>query len=553
MRFSLALQCAAMGALAGILAITVSLRLTSLHLVLPAAVATGALVAALSTVALGRNLIVDVPRVAEALDKLSRGSSLDSIRGQWPLAQMFRRLRALELQLGSPDSRERILRQVGEQAAADTRAKLAQDLHDTLKQQLFSITMSTAAAQARWEIDPAAARLAVEDAQRSARQAQVEMSVLLQDLRPVPLDGAGLVESLSEQCEALQYRTGAEVTLDVRRAPQDYTSFPEGIQESLLRIAQESLANVARHARAAHVSLRLVEAAGAVELEVRDDGQGFSPSYNTPGTGLAGIRERAMNLAGHAEIESSKREGTVIRVSIPALQRASSAERHGEPPGELESTIEVGRNVHYQTEDAAKVAALLILLGIPIWLAALSMPILLFGYIRGLWASTRTRQLAGISSAAAREQRYLTLDTSTSFFLFLALFLWYLPVAFRGRVPASTLSAVTCGVVLVVLVLAALQLARTYHMLDLWQALLPRSEQQAEIRARWQRITSLFTVWLIVVVLAALLGGPLHLAFPPLTPGEWSDDIGLAILVLWPLLIGIDALSVVFRQRQVPR
>src|SRR5258708_3282112 len=285
-RLGLLLQFAAVGALAGGLALAVTVRLAGLHLLLPLAAGAGVLVAAVATVPLTRNLVSGITYSVETMAQLAHTGvrNPDFMRGNWPLTPLFDQLRLLDQQGGTPAAREKVLRQVSEQAAADTRVRLAQDLHDSIKQQLFSIAVSTAAAQARWETDPDAARLAVVDAQRSARQAQVEMSALLQDLRPLPLDGTGLSEALDEQCEALGYRTGAEVNLDLRRAPLNYSDYPQGIAEALFRITQEALANIARHARAKHVTVRLAQIADAIELEVRDDGQGFNPATCTSGT-----------------------------------------------------------------------------------------------------------------------------------------------------------------------------------------------------------------------------------------------------------------------------
>jgi signal transduction histidine kinase len=541
-RFGLLLQLAAVGALAGGLALAVTLRLAGLHLQLPVAAGVGVLVAALATVPLTRNLVSGITYSVETVAQLAHTGvrNTDFMRGNWPLTPLFDQLRRLDQQGGTPAAREKVLRQVGEQAAADTRAKLAQDLHDSIKQQLFSIAISTAAAQARWETDPDAARMAVIDAQRSARQAQVEMSALLQDLRPVPLDGTGLGEALDEQCEALGYRTGAEVNLDIRRAPLDYSSYPQGIAEALFRITQEALSNIARHARAKHVTVRLVQVANAVELEVHDDGQGFTPASGTSGTGMASIRERAVNLAGHAEIDSAPGKGTTVKVTIPCLEGTPGREQNGDLQSELAAAAERGRRAHLEAEDVLKVVALVILLGAPIWLVALSIPLILFTFLRTVEASSQVRLLAGGRSAPASEQHYLVSDASAAVLLLLAVSLWYLPVGLNRRLPASTLADITIGAVLLCLVLAAVQVLRSYRMLGRWLPSLPIEQQRHWLRERSGILISDFTIWVVVVVVVFATQSQFHLAAPPLTSTEWSDDAALAILVLWPLLIGLD-------------
>jgi signal transduction histidine kinase len=542
-RLGLLLQFAAVGALAGGIALAVTLRLVGLHLLLPLAAGVGVLVAALATVPITRNLVSGITYSVETMAQLAHSGvrNPDFTRGTWPLTPLFDQLWVLDQQGSTPAAREKVLRQVGEQAAADTRAKLAQDLHDSIKQQLFSINMSTAAAQARWETDPDAARLAVADAQRSARQAQVEMSALLQDLRPLPLDGAGLSEALDEQCEALGYRTGAEVSLDLHDAPLDYSGYPQGITEALFRITQEALANIARHARAKHVSVRLAQIANAVELEIRDDGQGFNPSSGTSGTGIASIRERAVNLAGHAEIESSPGKGATVAVTIPCLESIVRRERSGEEASsELASAVERGRRAHKWAQDVMGVTAVLILLGVPIWLVVFSIPLLLFSLLRTIEARTQVRLLAGGTSTPAREQAYLVYDASGALLLLLAVCLWYLPVGLSGRLPASSLAEIAFGTVLLCLVLAAVQLLRMYNALDRWLPSLSPDKQRLQLSERSGHIIGDFTVWLIIVVIVCTTQSQLHLAAPPLTSTEWSDDAALALLVLWPLLISIN-------------
>jgi len=100
-----------------------------------------------------------------------------------------------------PDEiRRGLLQQIGEAAAQEERNRLARDLHDSIKQQLFSINVGTAAAQERWERDPEGARKALADVRRSAREAMVEMQAMLHQLRPEALGTAGLIEALREQC-----------------------------------------------------------------------------------------------------------------------------------------------------------------------------------------------------------------------------------------------------------------------------------------------------------------------------------------------------------------
>ena len=126
-------------------------------------------------------------------------------------------------------------------AAQEERNRLARDLHDSIKQQLFSIHVGAAAVQARWDNDPTGAKTALADVRQSAQAALVEMNALLQQLAPAPLAKVGLVQALQEQAEALGYRTGADVAVDIGPLPDD-ERFPDGAQEAIFRTGQPGLA-----------------------------------------------------------------------------------------------------------------------------------------------------------------------------------------------------------------------------------------------------------------------------------------------------------------------
>ncbi|HEX4961465.1 MAG TPA: sensor histidine kinase [Thermoanaerobaculia bacterium] len=237
--------------------------------------------------------------------------------GKRPLrpAEITAEIEALKI----PDEiRQGLLQQIGEAAAQEERNRLARDLHDSIKQQLFSINVGTATAQERWERDPEGARKALADVRRSAREAMVEMQAMLHQLRPEALGTAGLIEALREQCEALGYRTGAEVTLEIGEPIPD-DRMPPGAQETLFRIGQEMLANVARHARAQYVRLWLGRQAEEVIMRIEDDGQGFDPAAQVSGMGLKNLKDRANSLQGKLEVASAPGAGAALTVRLPLI------------------------------------------------------------------------------------------------------------------------------------------------------------------------------------------------------------------------------------------
>jgi Histidine kinase len=235
--------------------------------------------------------------------------------------------RFILLILGRRKTREALLRQVGESAAQEERNRLARDLHDSIKQQLFSINVGAATAQERWESDPEGARTALADIRRSAREAMVEMQALLHQLRPRALGSTvGLFEAMREQGEALEYRSGAQVTVELgSEIPDD--RMPPGAYEALFRIAQEALANVGRHARARTVRVRFGREGDSAFLRVEDDGQGFQAGEEGPGMGLRNIRERAESLQATLQVTSTPAVGTTVAVGIPLTSPLSKPSR----------------------------------------------------------------------------------------------------------------------------------------------------------------------------------------------------------------------------------
>ncbi len=219
------------------------------------------------------------------------------------------------------DLRESLLTQARDTAAQQERNRLARNLHDSIKQQIFSISMSAAAAQARWDTDPQGAQEALGDVQRGTGEAMVEMTALLQQLSPAPLEKIGLVQALRDQCEALGYRADVQVVTEFGELPPD-DRLPPGAQESIFRIAQEALSNIARHARADHAHLHLDQAGpdGPLTLEIQDDGQGFEIEAAEGGMGLENIQQRALALGGELTINSAPGNGTRLRVTIPLAQ-----------------------------------------------------------------------------------------------------------------------------------------------------------------------------------------------------------------------------------------
>lgn len=209
-------------------------------------------------------------------------------------------------------------------ARQEERSRLARDLHDAVKQQLFVIQTAGATIAARLDGDPPGARAAVEQVRSAAREAMAEMAAMLDQLQAAPIENVGLVEALRQQAAALGFRTGARVDVEIEPWPAA-APLPPGAQQAVFRVAQEALANIGRHARAAHVAIRLGVDRRRLVLRVTDDGQGFDPTTTRRGMGVTNMQERAAEVAGAFELASSPGRGTSIVFAVPFVGRSAAA------------------------------------------------------------------------------------------------------------------------------------------------------------------------------------------------------------------------------------
>ncbi len=197
-------------------------------------------------------------------------------------------------------------------AALQERQRLAQNLHDAVNQSLFSAGLIAEVLPRLWERDPVEARRSLEDLRRLTRGAQAEMRVLLAELRPTTLTDAELGDLLRLLGNAYTGRTNIPVAVTVKGKG----SLPAETQVALYRICQESLNNIAKHAKASHVEIdvRYAERPGGLVLRIHDDGCGFDPSETTPSGhyGLSMMRERAEMINADLKITSQPGQGTEL-------------------------------------------------------------------------------------------------------------------------------------------------------------------------------------------------------------------------------------------------
>ncbi len=212
------------------------------------------------------------------------------------------------------------LRGQAEQAAAFAeRSRLARELHDSVTQSLYSITLYSEAV-ARM-LTAGAGSEAVEhlrELRATAQEALREMRLLIFQLSPPALDKGDLAGALQVRLDAVEARGGLNVDLQVR-GTERLSPF---VRKELYQIAQEALNNTLKHARAQAVRILLDFQESATRLEVKDDGNGFEPeeARGGGGLGLRGMGERAQAIGGTLVVESSPGKGTRVTVLVPAHQ-----------------------------------------------------------------------------------------------------------------------------------------------------------------------------------------------------------------------------------------
>jgi signal transduction histidine kinase len=211
----------------------------------------------------------------------------------------------------------RLYRKAQSAAALEERNRLARELHDSVTQQLFSMTLTAQAARAHLEKNPQRAAVQLERLQETASAALAEMRALIFQLRPPALRDQGLVAALQQHASLLSRREGLRIELSVTGDER----LARGVEQPLFRIVQESLNNVIKHAKASNVSVGIEFGNERLRVRVADDGQGFDPSgppsLGGRHLGVIGMRERAAEIGGTMEIHSVPGGGTEVVVTVP--------------------------------------------------------------------------------------------------------------------------------------------------------------------------------------------------------------------------------------------
>ncbi|HEX6477718.1 MAG TPA: histidine kinase [Ktedonobacteraceae bacterium] len=258
-----------------------------------------------------RGLTRRLKRLSVAAEMWGRGnfSALTHDASVDELGQTSRQLNRMAEQL------QNLLQARQKLATLEERNRLARDLHDSVKQQVFAISMQIGATKVLLKRDGNAAEARLNEAEKLVRQAQQELTSLIRELRPVALEGKGLVVALHELATDWTNQTNIVATLRVEGVDgtAGTQTLPLTIEEALFRVAQEALSNVARHSNATLVQMILTVGDDSVTLSVADNGKGFDTAHQGRlGVGLLSMQERMKALGGNIEIESTPGKGARI-------------------------------------------------------------------------------------------------------------------------------------------------------------------------------------------------------------------------------------------------
>ena len=198
-----------------------------------------------------------------------------------------------------------------ELAVVEERNRLARDLHDSVKQQVFAISMQLSAAKTSLSESDKSYQSVVE-AERLAQQAGAELTTLINALRPPGLEKKPLADAICEHVEdwSRQNKISAETNID------STIIVNQQIDQALFRVLQEALANVARHSKADKVSVDLKLDGDAVCLSVADNGVGFDAKQIAKGIGLDSMQERLIAVNGKVDVVSEKSKGTRVIAKV---------------------------------------------------------------------------------------------------------------------------------------------------------------------------------------------------------------------------------------------
>lgn len=238
--------------------------------------------------------------------------SLDSATPGFFTQAHAERLQAFADQAAIAIQNARLLDRAKRTAVLAERNRLANELHDTISQTLWSMSLVAERLPALWETDKDGGRRSLKTLHQLAQGALEEMRALLLELRPTSLTDAKLGDLIRQVATIIANRAGLTLSLWIK----EQEPVPPDVHFVLYRVVQEALNNIAHHALAHHIEIHFDSHVGQVDLTIQDDGVGFDPDGIGAGhLGLSIMNDRVQKIGGMLEIISAKGQGTLIKVT----------------------------------------------------------------------------------------------------------------------------------------------------------------------------------------------------------------------------------------------
>lgn len=264
----------------------------------------------------GIRQVINVPLFAK--DRLVGAFNLGNRHVRHITPEEMSLLSSIGRQIAIAVENARLYDQAEQSAAIAERHRLSRELHDSVTQSLYSVTMyAEAAVRLLATGDGATATEHLRELRDTAQEALREMRLLIFELRPPVLSKIGLAAALQARLDSVEMRGGMQTELHID-GERKRERLSRAAEEELYHIAQEALNNILKHSNAHHVWVYLCFSDAKTILEICDDGIGFAPSAEgNGGLGLASLQERADKMGASLKIDSSPGAGTAIRVVVP--------------------------------------------------------------------------------------------------------------------------------------------------------------------------------------------------------------------------------------------
>ena len=195
----------------------------------------------------------------------------------------------------------------------EERNRLARELHDSVKQQAFAASAQLAAAHSLYQRDPDSAISNLLEAERLVDDVRRELTDLIHELRPATLKGEGLVKATRQLAAETENMLDIPILVRVKGE----RTIPLDIEQTLYRILQGALSNVARHSFAKRVEIHITYSRADIQVSIEDDGIGFQPADHSHGIGLKSIQERIDLINGSMHLISQPGDGTKLLIQAP--------------------------------------------------------------------------------------------------------------------------------------------------------------------------------------------------------------------------------------------